>query len=391
MPPRLTVTRLEAFPGIGPYRWCLLKIMTAEGLVGWGETPLGTQPTEGQLRQVKGLLQEENILQVEKVWRLMGRGPAGLAQAVEMALWDLAGQALGAPVHQLLGGKLRDRVRLYADCHAGVDWTRDEFQARVTSVRAGGPTPEPYLPEAFGRRASEVKKQGFTALKFDLDVPVAGLRYDWDNRSLAKVEIEYMARICAAIRDGLGDTDFAVDCHARWNTSDAIRLAHALEPFDLWWLEDPVPPQNLDAMVKVTAAARQPICTGEALVGRHGFRELLVRQAADIIQPDIPRAGGLTEFKKIADLAELYYISVAPHHMTSPVATLAATHLCATVPNFLALEHHCLGIPFWNGVVRTPERVIERGFVAVPDVPGFGFEVDEDVVRAHMAGESIVV
>jgi gluconate/galactonate dehydratase len=385
------VTSITAFPRIGPYNWCLVKITTAEGLVGWGAAPLGTQPSEGQVRQAKRLLEEENPLYLERLWRLLPRAAGPLAQGVEMALWDLAGQALGVPVHQLLGGWLRDRVRLYADCHAGVDWTRDEFQARVSSVRAGGPTPEPYRPEAFGRRARQVKEElGFTALKFDLDVPVGGLRLDWEDRSLAKGEIEYMVQICAAIRENLGDTDFAVDCHARWNTSDAIRLAHALEPFDLWWLEDPVPPQNLEAMAKVTAATRQPICTGEALVGRHGFRELLVRQAADVIQPDIPRAGGLGEFKRIAELAELYYISVAPHHMTSPVATLAAAHLCATIPNFLALEHHCLGIPFWNDVVRAPERVIERGFVRVPDGPGTGVEVDEDVVRSHMAAEPLL-
>lgn len=390
MPPRLDVTGLEAFPGIGPYRWCLLKITTAEGLVGWGEGPLGTSPTEGQLRQVKQLLQGENILHVEKVWRLMARGPVGVTQATDMALWDLAGQALGVPVHHLLGGKLRDRVRIYADCHSGVDWTSGEFAERVRSVRAGGPTPEPYLPEAFGRRARQVKEElGITALKFDLDVPVAGLRLDWEDRSLTKAEIEYMVQICASIREGLGDTDFAVDCHARWNTSDAIRLAHALEPFDLLWFEDPVPPQNLDAMAKVTAATRQPVCTGEALVGRHAFRELLVRQAADIIQPDIPRTGGLTEFKRIAELAELYYISVAPHHMTSPVATMAATHLSSTIPNFLALEHHCLGIPFWNDVVRLPGQVIERGYVTVPETPGLGLEVDEAVVRANMAGTPV--
>jgi L-alanine-DL-glutamate epimerase-like enolase superfamily enzyme len=218
-------------------------------------------------------------------------------------------------------------------------------------------------------------------------VPVQGLRLDWEDRSLAKREIEYMAAICAAVREGLGDTDFAVDCHARWNTADAIRLAQALEPFDLLWFEDPVPPQNVDAMAKVTRAVKQPVCTGEALVGRHGFRELLVTQAADLIQPDIPRAGGLLQCKRIAELAELYYISVAPHHMTSPVATVAAAHVCATIPNFLALEHHCLGIPFWNDVVRAPGQVIQRGFVTVPDAPGLGLQVDEAVVREHTAGE----
>jgi hypothetical protein len=138
MPSRLRAARLEAFPRIGPYNWCLLKITTDEGLVGWGEGPLGTQPTTPQLGQVKALLQEQNLFQVERVWRLLQRGPAGLAQAAELALWDLAGKALDRPAHELLGGKLRDRVRLYADCHAGVDWTRDEFQQRVRSVRAGG-------------------------------------------------------------------------------------------------------------------------------------------------------------------------------------------------------------------------------------------------------------
>lgn len=387
MPRQYRITAIEAFPGIGPYRWCLVKLTTDAGLVGWGEAPLWSQPAQAHLGHIKHLLEGQNLYSVERLWRMLQRGPAGLGQAVEMALWDLAGQALGVPVHQLLGGKVRDRVRLYADCHAGVDWTREDFQERVQAVRAGGPTPEVYLPEAFGRRARDVKALGFTALKFDLDVPVAGLRLDWEDRSLARQEIEYMVRICAAVRESIGDTDFAVDCHARWNTSDAIRLAHALEPFDLWWLEDPVPPQNIEAMAKVTAATRQPICTGEALVGRHGFRELIVRQAADILQPDIPRAGGLTEFKQIAELAELYYMSVAPHHMSSPVATIAAVHLCSTIPNFLALEHHCLGIPFWNDVLRRPAQVIEQGFVRVPDEPGLGIEVDEDVVRAHMTGE----
>jgi L-alanine-DL-glutamate epimerase-like enolase superfamily enzyme len=186
------------------------------------------------------------------------------------------------------------------------------------------------------------------------------------------------------VRDAVGpNMMLAMDCHWKFATNDVIQLAKGLEKFDLLWLEDPIPPENIDAQLKVTNATTTPICTGENLYRKHGFRDLIEKQAADIIAPDIPKMGGLMEAKKVADHADMYYIPVAPHNVASPVGTVASAHVCVAMQNFLVMEYHAFDVPWWSDLV-TGDPVIKDGFIYLEEKPGHGLELNEDVARAHL-------
>jgi gluconate/galactonate dehydratase len=194
-----------------------------------------------------------------------------------------------------------------------------------------------------------------------------------------------------AVRETVGESvDIAFDCHWRYNVSDAQRLAHALEPCGLLWLEDPVPPENIEAMRRVTQSTRTPISSGENFYLRHGFREALERNALDIVAPDYQKTGGLLEGRRIADLADTYYVAVAPHCIASPIGTIASAHVCAATPNFLALEWHGMSVPYWNDlVVGFDGPVIQNGYITVPNRPGLGVTLNEDLARQYSKeGES---
>ena len=292
---------------------------------------------------------------------------------IELALWDLVGRALKTPISTVFGGRFRDRIRLYADCHAGRD----------------------HDPESYAERAREVVEQGYTAIKFDLDnanpftLDISDdphPRRQWFepfNRTIGTAERDWMVSVVAAVREAVGrDVMVAMDCHWKFAVNDAIRLAQALEPFDLLWLEDPVPPENIAAQAEVTRATRTPTCTGENLYRKHGFRDLIERQAVRIIAPDIPKMGGLMEGKKVADHADTYYIPVAPHNVASPVGTVAAAQVCAAMSNFLVMEFHAADVPWWETLVDG-EPVIRDGFIHLTGAPGHGLALNEDVARAH--------
>jgi L-alanine-DL-glutamate epimerase-like enolase superfamily enzyme len=336
------------------------------------------------VHKAKPLLIGENPFNIGKLYEVMIRclsGEGSLAGAtvtaisgIEIALWDLVGRALNTPISTLFGGRFRSAISVYADCHAGRDHT----------------------PKAAAERAAEVCAAGFTAIKFDLDAPnpyTADISDDphprrhWFepfNRTISSAERRHMVALVEAVREAVGpDVMLAMDCHWKFNVGDAIKLAQALEPYDLLWLEDPVPPENIDAQAKVTAATRTPICTGENLYRKHGFRELIEKQAAEIIAPDIPKMGGLLEAKKVADHADTYYISVAPHNVSSPVGTVAAAHVCAAMNNFLVIEYHAFDVPWWGDLVDG-EPPIRDGFIHLTDAPGHGLTLNEDVARAHL-------
>jgi galactonate dehydratase len=175
----------------------------------------------------------------------------------------------------------------------------------------------------------------------------------------------------------------AVDVHTRLDVASAIRLVKDLERFHLLWLEEPVPPENIAAMREVKRASTTPICTGENLYLRHGFRDLIVQQAADIVMPDIPKCGGLSECRKIANLAEIYYMPFAPHNVSSPIGTMASAHVCASVPNFLVLEFHWLHRNYWTTIIQEKTDIIKNGAIALSDRPGIGLELDEAVARQY--------
>jgi galactonate dehydratase len=191
-----------------------------------------------------------------------------------------------------------------------------------------------------------------------------------------------MVDAVAFVRDFFPKTvDIAVDLHAGGDLGSGKRLAKKLEPFDLMWLEEPVPPENIDAMRDIRESTSTPICCGENLFLRFGFRELLEKRAVDIIMPDLQKVGGLLEGRKIADMAHTYYIPFAPHNVTSPIGTMASAHVCAAVPNFLVMEWHWIdNLPLWKSWVKEGE-IIEKGFIAIPERPGIGVEMDEAAAR----------
>lgn len=361
------------------YDWTFIRVYTDEGLTGLGESFLSPGLT-GIIRDLKPLLVGEDPRNVDRLWAKMrwaasGAGSMGgvvynAISGIEAALWDVVGKHYGAPIHALLGGKYRDRVRIYADCHAGealeaLDsvmvarrprWLPDDAEPAIASEinhpvhgRAFGEaeTDEVFTPEMYASRAREVAGgMGFTALKFDLDVPNPYTR-DTHSGTLTHAEVKYMVSLVEAVREAVGDTvDISFDLHWRYNVSDAQRLAHELEPYGLMWLEDPVPPENIEAMRRVTRSTRTPISSGENYYMRYGFREALEKGALDIIAPDLQKTGGLLEGRKISDMADAHYVAVAPHCIASPVGTVASAHVAAAIPNFLALEWHGMSVPF---------------------------------------------
>jgi len=328
---------------------------------------------------------------------------------IEAALWDVVGKHYGAPIHALLGGKYRDRVRVYADCHAGEalesldaimvarspKWmTEGEAETAVASEtnhpahgRAYGvaEADEIFSPEMYAQKAREVvRDMGFTAIKFDLDVPNP-YALDTHSGTLTHAEIKFMVSLVEAVREAVGDTvDISFDLHWRYNVSDAKRLAYELEPYGLMWLEDPVPPENIEAMRRVAQSTKTPISSGENYYMRFGFREALEKEALDIIAPDLQKVGGLLEGRRICDLADTHYVAVAPHCIASPVGTIASAHVAAAVPNFLALEWHGMSVPFWDEMVTGLDGpIIQDGFIKVPEAPGLGVELNEEVAREY--------
>lgn len=373
----------------GNFDWIIVKVYTDSGISGLGEIYAGT--SGGRMTDLlKPFIVGEDPLDVDRLyWKMysafqreVGASLLAAISGVETALWDIAGKEMGVPVYRLLGGKYRDEVRVYADCAAG----EGEGGEKEEEIRLG-PTvlKGVHTPEAYAAKATKVKAQGFDALKFDLDLPD---RYKQDrfNGSIGPEEMKLKVKLVDSVRAAIGgNVDLAVDCHWQYNVKDAIRLAKKLEPYDLLWFEDPIHSENVDAMAKVERRSPVPVCTGEHRVSRYGFRELIEKQAADILSPDVQKAGGILETKKIADHADQYYIPLAPHNIASPVGTMAAVQACASFPNFLLLEYHANDIPWWGGLVKSGSGALVRnGRIALPSGPGLGLELNPLEVDKHL-------
>ncbi|MDA0710930.1 MAG: mandelate racemase/muconate lactonizing enzyme family protein [bacterium] len=356
---------------LSPFPWVLVKIRTDAGLVGVGEAYHGAGVHQIAVdERLTRVLIGQDPHHVDKLFHDMMRSmsASGFYQGavmsaisgIEMALWDVVGQSIGVPIWQLLGGKFRDKIRLYNDCHAGQDDT----------------------PASWVEKAIEAEARGFDAIKFDIDPrPTQRDRY---NRGISNADISFFVDVVTAIREALDpNTDLAIDAHWRYAPNDILKVAHAFEALNLLWLEDPVPPENVAAMAKVTAATRTPICTGENFYTRHGFRELIQAQGADIVSPDLAKAGGLLEGRRIADLADLYYIPVSPHNICGPIGTMASCHVCAAIPNFQVLEFHHLDNEIWNTLTLEGD-FIHDGQIEVPTRSGLGVTLDETMVRKVM-------
>lgn len=377
-----TIVDLRTTVVDGNYPWTLVEVETDAGVIGIGEAYPSPGLTEIITDFLRPVLVGQPPVDVERLYHLMreslsGRGSqAGVAtiaiSGVELALWDAAGKLLDVPVYQLLGGKVRDTVLVYADCHAG--------EGMVESA-TGGQATETYRPDAYADAARTAIADGFELLKFDLDVP-SGRPVDGTSRRLDRAEVEHKRQVVEATVDAVGeDAEVGFDLHWNFTVESAERLCRAIEPYDVAWIEDPIPPENTDALAELRGRIAIPILTGENRYGRHGFRDLAASGAVDFLAPDVPKTGGIAESKRIAELGATHYQSMVPHNVGSPVATMAAAHLGAAVPNFLALEFHARDVPWWEDLVT--EDVIDDGRIRVPDAPGLGVTVDWDVVDAH--------
>lgn len=325
--------------------WLFVKVFTDEGLYGVGEASGWPRVVETAIQDLSAILIGDDPFEIEKIWQkmylaMMGHGMTGIVgggamMGIEMALWDIMGKALNLPVYKLLGGKLRDRVRLYAHAHSGAS-ARDLVDRGYNALKTGGVT-DP----------------------------------------LGKV---------AEIRAEVGpDIDLMVDIHGPpWlTTKDAIAMGQALEAYDLLFYEDPVAPENIEAIARVAHAVNLPIAAGERHANMWGVRELIEREIIDVVQPDTGRAAGLSQMKKMAALAEMHYVTFAPHDGSlGPVAELAAVHLCATLPNFLILEHRADDVPQRYEVMQ-PQPVIVDGYMLVPESPGLGIDIVEEAIANY--------
>lgn len=348
-----------------------VRIYTDQGIVGQGESTDAAQGNVPLIRSFGRLLIGQDPLNIEAAFeRIRTAGIFAGAQSgqyvtaltgVEIALWDVAGKALGLPVYQLMGGKVRDRVRVY--CDSG---SREMLPGDERSLA----------------RIQEIQKMGFTAAKIDIDDAADPARFDRVNWTASNGEIDHMLAKIAYTRENYAkNIDLAVDMHGRYDATTGKRVAKEVEKFKLLWLEEPVPPENIDAMRDIRASTSTPICCGENIFLRHGFREILEKRAADIIMPDFQKAGGLLEARKIADMAHTYYVPVAPHAVTSPIGMMATAHVGAVIPNFLVQEFHWIDSPdLWRNWVKEGE-IIEKGYITPPERAGLGVEMNEDGAR----------
>lgn len=343
----MKITKLETF--LVKPRWLFLKIHTDEGLVGLGEPILeGRALTCAQaVDELAPYLIGKDPTRVVHHWQAMYRhafyrgGPllTSALSGVEQALWDLAGKALGVPVYKLLGGPTRDRIRIYKG----------------------------------GARPDNVKMwidKGFTAFK-------TGVAKERPARIIEnKAFIDHAIDTFAALREAAGpEVDLAIDFHGAISPQTAKLLIHELEPYQPMFIEEPVQCQNVDVLAEIAHGTHLPIATGERIFTKWGFREILEKRAASILQPDLCHAGGIFETRLIAGMAESYYAGIAPHNPLGPIALAACIQLDASIPNFVAQEHTTLG----EGYLKDP-FTSEDGYVALPTKPGLGIELDEEAM-----------
>ena len=349
-----------------------VRIYTDQGIIGQGETTDSAVGNVAQIQSFARMLMGQDPLNVEAAFeRIRTAGIFAGAQSgtyvtaltgVETALWDIAGKALGVPVYQLLGGKVRNRVRLYCDAGARELRPNDDIsKARIKLIQ----------------------DLGFTATKTDLDDAGDPARFDRVNWTASNGEIAHMVEKVAFLREAYPkNIDLAADMHGRYDATTGKRVAKEMEQFKLLWLEEPVPPENIDAMRDIRASTSTPICCGENVFLRHGFRELLEKRAVDIIMPDLQKCGGLLEGRKIADMAHTYYVPVAPHAVTSPIGMMATAQVAAAIPNFLVQEFHWIDtLPLWRNWVKEGE-IIDKGYITLPERPGIGVEMNEEGAKA---------
>jgi L-alanine-DL-glutamate epimerase-like enolase superfamily enzyme len=391
-----------------PFTSALLKIYTNQGIVGLGEVRDGASATYALM--LKSRLLGENPCDIDRLFRRIkqfgghGRQGGGVS-AVEIALWDLAGKAYGVPIYQMLGGRFRERVRVYCDTDA--------------SVPSGTET---------GKRLKERMELGFTFLKMDLgllqimDAPGAvvapagslegyrvhpgrgpvksmedrrkrnatydihNVRHPFTGLAFTEMGLDLLEQYIHDVREVIGyEVPLAIDHVGHISLQNGIRLANRIEKYAPAWLEDVIPWQYTEQYRQLQQATSVPICTGEDIYLKEDFMPLL-QSGISVIHPDLLTSGGILETKKIGDAAQDYGVAMAIHMAESPIAAMAAAHVAVATENFMALEYHSVEVPWWDEIVTGPPRpLVKNGFIEVPDKPGLGIDdIDDDVISAHL-------
>lgn len=394
-PSELRITDLRtATVGWEGWHFTLIRIDTNQGISGYGEVRDFASKTYALM--LKRHLLGENPCDVDRLFRRIkqfghhARQGGGVC-AVEMALMDLAGKAYGVPAFMLAGGKFRDRIRMYCD------------------------TPNEPTGEAMGHKLLGRLQDGFTMLKMDVGIqPLIGVKgalswplgmlpddpgdeaermfnsrqvmHPFTHVRLTPKGIAMLTEYVEQVRSVVGyEVPIAADHFGHIGLDDCILLGRALEPYALAWLEDMVPWQFTDQWVQLERTLDTPVCTGEDIYLKEGFRPLIEARAVNVVHPDMATSGGILETKKIGDLAQEHGISMAMHMAGTPISTLASVHCAAATENFIALEHHFTDLPFWGDFIDGVSKpIIQKGYISVPTGPGLGFEINEEAIKAHL-------
>jgi galactonate dehydratase len=358
--------------------WVLVRVETDQpGLYGWGEASLElkTRAVVGAIDDLAPMLIGEDPTRIEHLYEKLYRmsffrlGVIGMSaiSGIEHALWDILGKSLNVPVYKLLGGAVRDKVRMYTHLGGG------EMDAVYRTFDAG-----PLVD-----LAHKVIAQGYTALKVvcvPYSEPLMGMTYT-----------KRFAKAIEKLRLAVGDEiDIMIDFHGRTYPATAIQYINAVEEFSPFFCEEPIPPENLEALLEVRRAVNVPIATGERLVTRHQFRRVFELQVCHVIQPDICHCGGLLEARKIAAMAETYYMGVAPHNPLGPIANCVALHFALATPNFVIQEDMLSDVP-WRWDVVKQDLKTEKGYWLTPDAPGLGIEVDDKEAAKHPFKQEVLI
>jgi galactonate dehydratase len=356
--------------------YTMCRVETAEGVVGWGE---GTNFPKGatiatEIEMIRDLVVGQSAFDIERIWNTIYRGRNAMhgsavqsaIACIDIALWDIVGQKLNVPVYKLLGGKVNEKIRIY------------------TSYRWGN---IPRTADAYRQRTKELVAEGALAGKWDpfFDEPYTpGVRpeerLDFSRQATLKT-IHEVAEMVRGVREGGPDFEICIEAHAKFNTASAVRIAKAIEPYEPFFLEEPVPPENVDAMVEVQRSTSIPIAAGERLKSRLEAREYIEKDAFRIYQPDIARAGGITEFRKLTAMAESHFIPVAPHNPNGPVCLAAHLHTCTAMSNFTILEEGGTDPVVCRELFGSWQD--SRSHFLVPETSGLGLKISDAYVRQH--------
>ena len=353
--------------------YVFIEVSTDEGITGWGEItgtlPVANRSVCAALRHVSYLIEGDDPRLIEMIWNKIFRsftylGSRGattnIISAIDIALWDIRGKVLGLPISELFGGPVRDGVPIY--CHPQNGSSIEEMVQHVKAIVETGQKAlklDPFQPH------HEEESNGYLTGK---------LSAESENLGADRI---------AAIREAVGpDIEVMIDCHGRFDAPTAIRLAKALEPYNIWWFEEPVPVESTHALRQVRENVGVPICVGERLHTRWEFVPILENELADFIMPDVTWTGGISEIKKIATMAEAYYVPISPHDASGPVNVLAGAHAMASVPNHYRVETSRAKLNAYDEYIDHPLDI--RGDkIYLSDRPGLGIELDRDYMRGH--------